>query len=274
MLFFMINNYPTLKKALTKIKIKYIIKKSISASFKGSLSLEASLVIPIFLFALMTMILNIEIIRLQTNIFEAIHQGEAISFDLKNTSNYENIFFNYLDNKQFPYLCTKNNKEGIQLYDHSTIDLDGYINLGAKYKIKPFIYMFPIEDVSFTDEVTGHSFTGYVLTDNHKMINDDNDFVYITKTGIKYHLSENCSYIKVNLISVSGDKIGELRNKEGEKYIPCHACKPTLSEILYITEYGNKYHGLRSCKAINKNVMVISKKEALSNGYTACSKCG
>jgi biopolymer transport protein ExbD len=42
--------------------------------------------------------------------------------------------------------------------------------------------------------------------------------------------------------------------------------------IVYITKTGAKYHR-GSCSYLRKSKISIAKKEAIANGYSACSRC-
>ena len=46
----------------------------------------------------------------------------------------------------------------------------------------------------------------------------------------------------------------------------------STSQIVYITDYGNKYHA-SGCKYLKKSSIAISKSEAIQRGYSACSEC-
>lgn len=43
-------------------------------------------------------------------------------------------------------------------------------------------------------------------------------------------------------------------------------------QTVYITKTGAKYHR-GSCSYLRKSKIAISKKEAIANGYGACSRC-
>ena len=50
--------------------------------FKGSMAFEGSLVLPIFLFFMMTVLLGLESVRFQSNVQEALHQaGNRAAFE-------------------------------------------------------------------------------------------------------------------------------------------------------------------------------------------------
>ena len=42
---------------------------------------------------------------------------------------------------------------------------------------------------------------------------------------------------------------------------------------VYVTSYGEKYHS-NGCQYLYKSAHAMGKQEAISKGYTACSKCG
>lgn len=46
----------------------------------------------------------------------------------------------------------------------------------------------------------------------------------------------------------------------------------TWSETVYITDTGEKYHRL-GCQYLRESCIAIPRNEAISQGYTACSRC-
>lgn len=46
----------------------------------------------------------------------------------------------------------------------------------------------------------------------------------------------------------------------------------TVQTVVYITKTGEKYH-LESCSYLRQSKIKTTKKEAVANGYTACSRC-
>lgn len=100
---------------------------------------------------------------------------------------------------------------------------------------------------------------------------DEGEKVYVTKTGKRYHLSENCNYIDVKL---KAKTFGEV---EGEKR-PCAVCGTksvlTALSIIYTTDKSDIYHTTTSCKTIKRDVRTLMLEDAISQGYTPCKKCG
>ena len=248
-----------------------------SAKPKGSMALEGSLVLPIFLFYMMTVLLSLEAVRFQSNMQEALHQaGNRRAF-----SEYQVRYLDgersdicgqineYLGSQLFPYLCVAGGEGGVDLEDMSSEE-SGRVEISAEYEIKPFIGWLPIHRVRIRDQFISHSWIGYSKAENQDEREEDT-YVYVTKTGSKYHLSYNCTYLRVQLRAVSYDRVSSLRNEAGGRYHACQRCRPVKGEMVYITESGSSYHGRSDCSALKRTVYMIPLSEA--DGYGACSKC-
>lgn len=55
------------------------------------------------------------------------------------------------------------------------------------------------------------------------------------------------------------------------EYVKTHL-RETVQTTVYITKTGGKYH-TSNCRYLRQSKISISKKEAVSGGYTACSVC-
>lgn len=247
---------------------------------KGSMALEGSLVLPIFLFFMMTVLLGLEAVRIQSNVQEALHQaGNENAFTQNRLEMYgegkadaaEKIAV-YISKQKFPYLCVAEGEEGIIVQDYSSVDVNGLIYLKVSYKIKPFIQWIPIGDIMFEDEYYSHAWTGFQGNEDTGHNGEEDIYVYITKTGSKYHTTCECTYLRVPIKAVSDEQIEEIRNASGRKYYPCERCRPKESGVFFVSEDGSRYHGRSDCASLKRTVYMISLSKA--QGYTPCSKCG
>lgn len=101
------------------------------------------------------------------------------------------------------------------------------------------------------------------------------DTVYVTENGTVYHTDRNCTYINVKLKKVSLNEIPFLRSKSNAIYYPCESCGDISSgKMVYITDYGTRYHFDKECGRIERDVTEISKEYAESKGMGECKKCG
>ncbi len=104
---------------------------------------------------------------------------------------------------------------------------------------------------------------------------EQKETVNMTKNGTVYHVKKDCSYIKIDVTGVWGEEIDKERNESGAKYYACEFCSPELAKgvLVYITEYGTRYHARSTCSAICRNPKECSLAD-VKEKYSACSKCG
>lgn len=247
---------------------------------KGSMALEGSLVLPIFLFFMMTVLLSLEAVRVQSNMQEALHQAGNESAFIQNRIANQRVseaevterIFTYMEKQKSPYLCVAGEEKGVVVQDFSTVNDNGLIYLKACYKLKPFIRWIPIGDIVFEDEYYSHAWVGFQGNEDISRTAEEDVCVYITKTGSRYHMSYECTYLQVPIKAISGEQISGIRNASGGKYHPCERCQPGNGDILFISEDGSRYHGRSDCASLKRTVYVISLSKA--QGYVPCSKCG
>lgn len=267
------------KKTLSLIisKIKKRVSSS-SPSFNAGMTLEGCLVVPLFLFFMMTILMSLEMVRLQSNVFEALHQAGTKACMEAYAEEYGKKVYtndpiweaeNYLSQQIDPYLCVLGGKDGIHI--SKEIDEGENLILYAIYTFKPFVNTLPIGRIQIKDQFYGHRFIGYQSMDIHQEECPEK-YVYITKTGNKYHQRDDCSYLRVAIATTSLKSILELRNPSGERYTACELCKPSKESILFYTTWGNRYHSDSNCIALKRTVYIVPLSEV--GARSACSKCG
>lgn len=103
---------------------------------------------------------------------------------------------------------------------------------------------------------------------------DADPLVYVGKSSTRYHLSQSCHYLSNNMKSVEASQIGTIRNSYNGKYHPCSVCAKNgvSTGSVYVMASGNAYHTQRNCKAIVAYVKTVHLSEVESMG--ACSYCG
>ena len=116
----------------------------------------------------------------------------------------------------------------------------------------------------------GETDTDLFAAENGK--EDATEIVYVTEYGTVYHKSKACSYLNVVVRPVDADKIEEERNSSGRKYTLCKRCEgKEVTEIVYISEGGTKYHLTAGCSTLKRMVIEKSREEV---ELPACHKCG
>lgn len=258
---------------------------------KASMTIEACLVLSLFLFAFLNIISIIELYRLQGNMSLAMHdtvkqmavygyEYQALGGDdvgavesLGMTYLYAagrvkaKLGADYLDNSPLA-----GGTAGISWLRSSVMQEDDCIDLVAEYLIKA-----PVADVgfgkqAFYNRMRTRAWTGYDNAKNSASSTNEEEIVYITPEGTVYHRSRGCSYLKLSITSVDKSFLDTQRNQNGGKYYACSECGASCGNTVYITQYGDKYHATLSCNRLKRTILAVPISE--TGGRGACSKCG
>lgn len=262
-------------KKLTFIRRAFFLS---SGKTKAGMALEGSLVLPIFLFYMMTILLGLEVVRFQSQVQEALYLAGnekafseyQVKYEKGVEINIEQDIRKYLETQLVPYLCVRGKENGIRIQDLSD-EKNGQIEYVVNYQIKPFIEWIPIGKVEINDRFVSHSWTGYCAEESSGSSNHSEVYVYVTRTGRKYHLSYDCSYLKIQVYKVTYEELPNLRNQSGGKYYACERCKPSSGGVAYITHDGYSYHSQTDCSSLKRTVYMIPLRE--TSEYRPCSKC-
>ncbi len=278
---------------------------------EASLTVEAALVLPIFLYFVLAFLYFIQLFTVQEQIQAAITKmglklsktayviqdfsglEEAMSFDIsifgleielgiadwiEETSSQgilKSYSKKYLDTDYINRSCIKDGFRGIS-FEGSNLFADGdMIDIRISYQVELPIRGFLIPAMDMEQRICLRSWTGYQVAAAYQREDSTGkeDTVFVAQTGSVYHKSENCSHIKLSIRAVQGIPTG-LRNEHGAKYHPCEVCCKGGTDQLgtyYITTDGTRYHRIRECSAIKRNVREIPLSEVGSR--TPCKRC-
>lgn len=259
-------------KALSLIKFYKRVSFLSSLSLQGGMTLEGCLVLPLFLFFMVTLLFSLEIVRFQSDCVDALYQAgnKSCTLAYKEDVEEETYVRQYLDEQVMPYLCVQGEREGIIITRKE--DSTGNLELQASYTVKPLVPWLPIGTIQVQERFFGHKWVGYLGEGENKGGGERERYVYVTETGQRYHYSPDCTYLKVSIRAVSGESVGALRNGSGEKYYACEVCRPGEKGMVYLTQWGNRYHGEVDCTALKRTVYMIPLSQV--GMRTPCSKCG
>jgi hypothetical protein len=96
--------------------------------------------------------------------------------------------------------------------------------------------------------------------------------VYVTPWGRVYHTDADCSAIHLSIQEVSSSGVVDLRNASGGKYYPCESCGENADGTVYITDYGDRYHTDRNCSGLKRTVEEVDIDDV--GDRTECKRCG
>ena len=249
----------------------------IKTDTKGSITLEASVVLPVFMFFVLALIFMLRTISVRSVIYEAgtetaeylaeyayLEDNTDIPTFIDHVLVYKK-FSDYLDDKKLVEDCVSGGVAGITFIGSSLPSEDGYIHLRITFclKVQTAFRSF-IKPKSFV--ITQKCYLGYDKNECKKELSDDEIYVYLADNSSVYHRSAGCTYIRMNVTQLSKSSAVSKRLK------PCEFCGRKAGGIVYVTEYGERYHGSSSCSRIRRNIRTVRLSE-VKGRMPACSKC-
>ena len=267
---------------------------------KASITLEASIVLPIFLFLFLNLVTVMEIYRshalVSTSLWksgrnlamytylyrQAVPQGDDdwqevldMAAGIAASEGYvRSVIVDDMRHVDGPSQMTGLSDGRFSLFK-SGIEKGDIIHLQVTYGVLPLVRAYPglisVQKACFY----GHAFTGYDITHQGSVDGDpDVEYVYITPQGSVYHKNPNCTYLKPKVTEVEVKSLPGMKNASGEGYKnPCRFCHGSGDgRSYYITEYGDVYHTKPDCNAIHHDIIRVSILDV--GGKGPCSKCG
>ena len=264
---------------------------SSSLKVKASLTIEAAIVIPMFMFFVLAIVSFALIISLQLD----------IQIQMEDTARTLSKKAYYLEKKDMTQeglntltlgasvisgeLKSKLDNSRIvggaggvntllSTYDADTGEID--IVLNYKYSL-PFL-PDKIAKIALSQRSVSRAWIGRELdedgADGGTNSDSDSTKVYVTETGSVYHTSKECSYLDLSIRNVDGSEVDSLRNKSGGKYYCCPLCvkNQEASGTVYITDYGENWHTSLGCSGLKRTINEVDLSDV--EGMKPCSKCG
>lgn len=275
------------RKDVSEKRVSHII----SLQSKGSITLEAGIAIPIFLFFVVSLLSIIPIIGFQSNLQAAMHQTArevAMYGYAYDKIGEDKVEFNGITSAVWTTLFLKNKvikAYGVDYWNHLPIALDNLsfsktsimeeeqIDLVLTYSAKPLMNRMPVLGIPLVNRCRVRAWTGYDNANQNPNANEQETYVYITDSGTVYHLTSNCSYLDLSIEGVKTTQIEALRNGNGGRYYPCELCgKKNQESKVYLTRYGDRYHYNLSCSRLKRTIKEIPLSKV--GNRKVCSRCG
>lgn len=300
---------------------------------RGSLTVEAALVLPIFIYIIIAFVYFLQIIGIQENLQNAITetgfftakyayvydylneyeqnndsqndaQKENSEEDKDNSEKEEESEENtksklessieaviakgidsayykikmqdYLDVNKINHSCIENGFDGVHTYLSSFMREDDAIDIILTYNIKLPLLFINLDEIPVMQRVRMRGWNGHEVAVKNapsETTDENEEMVYITETGIVYHLYKDCTYLDLSIKEVNFNQIENLRNNSGGKYKKCSLCGDNVNESgqVYITDTGDRYHWNLNCSGLKRTIITIPKSEVGDRGL--CSRC-
>lgn len=249
-----------------------------SRKLRASLTVEAAIALPLFLFFFLQVMSAMNMIGLQSRLNAALHQtGNKIAFDGylygQTAVSARSQILDYAGKKYLDNSCIKNGASGISFAGTSVMRENDIVEIYLSYHIQPLFPVMGFESFAVSQCYYGRAWTGYDVESGISDFTKEDPMVYITETGTVYHTNRGCTYLNPSVEAVSAAAVDGSRNQSGGKYYPCEICgRKSVTGTVYITGQGNSYHTSIMCSGLKRTIYTIPLSEV--GGRRQCSKCG
>ena len=242
---------------------------------RGSVTIEASFGIPLFLFAALCLIWLIEIQSIRISITNAAQNAaksaaeDTAIIPVLNTIKLKSDIVALIGEERIGRSIIQGGSSGISCWKSYVSPITGEMNVKVEYKIRIPLPVMGSPSAELEESFKISSWNGY---QSSGMDGEDSTIVYVTENGSVYHEDYNCSYLRLSIRYIPYENVGGIRNKDGGKYHACDKCViGSAMTGVYITESGNKYHNSLSCSGLKRTIHAVEKSE--TGGIRACSRC-
>ncbi len=208
---------------------------------EGSMTVEVSIAIPVFLFAMINLLsIILSFGEYSSNLADMHRKGKELAVHA-------------------------------HILEETGDVVNDLVVLNKVQVLEPLIPIMGFNSARTLVNCRIRKWTGYDVV-NSTVTNEEEEWVYITPTGSVYHKNPNCSYLNPQIYSAVSTNIGEYRNASGEIYRQCESCRDvTLTGICFYTEYGNRYHSTLKCSGLKRTIHSVLLSEV--GGRHLCNKC-
>lgn len=287
------------------ISLFTFLKQGMSAG----MTVEAALVLPLFLFFFLNLSCALEMIRLRGNLELALWEtgsklsvyGHILStglpekdqgYNRENGAGKEsqNELWAELGDIAFSYLYVKNaviqytgeeylekspltrGVNGLQFWESEIFTEGDCFEIVMTYEVSTWMEIPGIRPFRMWNRYYGHIWNGYEISGTDEAGNPASETVYVAANGAVYHKNENCTHLQLTIREVAGRQVGDERNGSGGKYTLCEKCgKGAQPDIVFIGVEGDRFHYDRGCAGLKRTYFSILLSDA--GKYRSCSRC-
>lgn len=270
---------PTADNIKLSIEYRQSVRTSLLSSSEGSMTLEAGILVPIFLFLFLALASVGETLWIHGQVYHGVTEAakeEAVYeyiLEKKKTQFSRPVilkqkFLSSVNQGALNRSSLSGGAKGV-LFTGSRFQEDQTVyEITAHYKITYRLPFLPPFSGSYQQKVRQKAMTGYVHTEKES----GDGQVYVTPYESVYHMDANCTHL---LLSIEQDSdVAKYLGKK-TKYRECERCakyhKGKISAV-FIAREGDAYHTDLSCSGLTRTIRKIKKSEA--EGMKPCERCG
>lgn len=250
----------------------------------AGMTVEASVLLPLFLFFVLNLSCAIELIRLHGNLQLALWEtGSRLAIyghALEDSSIASLFSYFYVREQVIAYAgedyldsspITKG-AQGLVPWESNIFSSGDEIDLIVTYQVSPWSSFAGFGSFRMANRFYAHIWNGFDITNSERELREREDIVYMTENGEVYHEDRYCTHLELSVQETTRAAAESQTNQWGQRYSPCEKCQPEAGDlILYITDEGNRYHSDRGCSGLKRTVFSVSRSQV--SDYRACSRC-
>lgn len=267
---------------------------SAKARVFAGMTVETALVLPLFLFFLLSFGSVIEMIRLHGNIQLALWEigketalyayavEEKVIPD-EERSRWKEIAEKILSATYLKWRIVEvagehyleqspivGGSDGLILWESDIVKPNGEMEIVVTYGVESIGSAIGLPYFRMANHYYGHAWTGYRLDEEAAEV--EKVTVYITDNAEVYHLYRDCTHLKLTIRQVWNWEIDDARNLYGGCYGACEKCADgSMPKQLYIADEGDCYHYARECPGLKRTVHVVWKDYV--KDLPMCERC-
>lgn len=260
---------------------------------EASVTVEASLVLPVFVFAVLFFLYFFQFLYLQDVVQSSMTEaGKFIARygDMADAKEWSAVtkgillkqkLYQELDKISIGEDYIIGGIEGISLITSEILEEESKIELVAMYRLQFPIPFWGEKTTLVTQKVKTRAFVGQAMKRVGGADTDTDDeelgvgelLVYVTENGRVYHTSTECTHLRLSISGIRAEEVENARNENGSRYKNCDKCVENhrLEETVYITREGECCHNSLSCSGLKRTVYTISYLEVA--GMKKCTRC-
>ncbi len=238
---------------------------------KGSAVLEATLLLPIFIFAMLSLYMMGQCKLAEIAVYEAASETAEYIAELSylregDVFTARTRFDKYIDDYGLVERYIDGGSEGVLFYGSEYKSENDQIILKCHFKTAVSLPFLPELTARKDFSIKQRAYVGDCKGDLSPSGDEGEKYVYVTDNRDVYHLTRSCTYLALSI------RQANIQTAKEYGYKPCEFCGKDSEVVVFITDYGGKYHSTRSCSGLKRTVYRVKKSEVEYLG--GCSRCG
>ena len=245
-----------------------------SKLYRGSLTIEAAVVLPLFFMGMVALICMMDLQRIKTEVNVSLQESaKELGMYAFALGDGESPIGEVDDVVCMAYAQGKLKSDArVHLntlrssYDNHMVELW----VTGTYQLP--VSIIPIPRIPLQSRVRVHDWTGYSGESGGEVAGEHGELVYVTTHQSVYHTSASCTHLDLSITPTTTSQVSSQRNDNGGKYHECSSCiGDGYSGTIYITKTGDRYHASLNCHGLKRGIELVPKDTVA--GLQQCLRC-